>query len=57
VMKMSMAYRRLAGAMAFENHREIITSPLSYIETNRVDHPFDGVLMPRQVLEGIMPVC
>jgi hypothetical protein len=49
VMKLSMANRSLSAAMAFENHREVICSPNSYVETNRPDHPMDGVLMPAEV--------
>jgi hypothetical protein len=48
-MKLSMAHRSAAAAMAFENHREFITSPLSFTEVNRPDHPFDAVLMPAEV--------
>lgn len=50
VMKLSMAYRSLASAMAYEGHRDIITDPLSYVMTNRIDHPMDGVLMPAEVI-------
>lgn len=46
VMKNSMAYRSLAPAMAYEGHHDIITSPMSYLLTNRVDHPLDNILMP-----------
>jgi hypothetical protein len=49
IMKLSMAHRSAAAAMAFENHREFITSPLSFTEVNRPDHPFDAVLMPAEV--------
>lgn len=50
VMKLSMAYRSLASAMAYEGHRDIITDPLSYVSTNRIGHPMDGVLMPAEVI-------
>ena len=49
IMKLTMAGRSLASTMAYEGHREIITDPLSYVETNRMDHPMDGVLMPAEV--------
>jgi hypothetical protein len=60
VMSMSMAYRSMAAAMAYENHRDMITSPLSYIHTNRPDHPMDGILCPSEVfghvaLPGSLP--
>jgi len=50
VMKLSMAYRSGASAMAYEGHRDFITDPLSYVNTNRIDHPMDGVLMPAEVI-------
>lgn len=49
VYKLTMASRSLSAAMAYENHREIIVSPLSYTETNRPDHPMDGLVMPAEV--------
>lgn len=49
VMSMSMANRSLSVAMAYENHRENLASPLSYTHTNRPDHPMDMVLMPAEV--------
>lgn len=49
VYKLTMAYRSLAAAMAYENHREVIVSPLSYIYTNRPSHPMDGLVMPAEV--------
>lgn len=49
VMSMTMAYRSLSAAMAYEGHREMITSPISYIHTNRPDHPMDGILCPGEV--------
>jgi hypothetical protein len=44
VMKLSMANRSLSAAFAYEGHREIIVSPISYISVNRPDHPFDRLL-------------
>jgi len=49
VMSLTMAYRSLSAAMAYESHREMITSPISYIVTNRPDHPMDGILCPAEV--------
>lgn len=51
IMKLSMANRSLAPAMAYEGHQQVITDPLSYVETNRPDHPMDGILMPNEVYE------
>ena len=51
VMQKSMAHRSLSAAMAFENHREVIVSPVSYVDTNRPDHIFDMLLDPAEVLK------
>jgi hypothetical protein len=51
IMKLSMANRSLAPAMAYEQHQQVITDPVSYVETNRPDHPMDGILMPNEVYE------
>ena len=53
VMKNTMLYRSLAPAMAFENHREVIVNPISFIKTNRPNHPMDAILMPYEVLGDI----
>lgn len=49
VMRQSMASRSLTSTMAYQDHRDVIMNPLSYIDKNRPDHPFDGILMPREV--------
>lgn len=49
VMTLTMTHRSLSAAMAFEKHHETLLSPSSYIETNRVEHPFDRLLLPDQV--------
>lgn len=49
VMKKTMVYRSLSATMAFENHVRAIVNPDSFALTNRVDHVFDAILMPREV--------
>lgn len=49
VMRMSMQNRSLSAAFAYEGHRELLVNPASYIKTNRMDHPFDGLLLPQEV--------
>lgn len=49
VMKYTMAHRSLSAAMAFENHREVITNPSSYTENNRTEHIFDWLLVPDEM--------
>ena len=51
VMKNSMAYRSLSAAMAYEGHYDVITNPMSFLLTKRVDHPMDYILMPDKVTE------
>jgi hypothetical protein len=53
VMSLSMLHRSAAAAMAFEDHREFLTDPVSFISTNRMDHPFDFALCPREVFEHL----
>lgn len=50
IMKVTMSSRSLSAAMAYENHREVIVSPDSYVYRNRPEHPFDVVLCPNEVL-------
>ena len=44
VMTNTIANRSLSAALAYEGHREIITSPKSFINTNRLDHIFDRLV-------------
>ena len=41
-----MAYRSLSATMAFEDHRDILTNPTSFMLDNRPDHPLDLLLTP-----------
>jgi hypothetical protein len=52
VMSMSMLHRSLSAAMAFEDHRDTLVNPVSYISRNRLDHPFDVCVSPEEVLRG-----
>jgi len=49
VMKLSMANRSLAAAMAFQEHREVFTDPGSFLKTNRPNHPMDMLVMPGEI--------
>ena len=51
VMRMTILYRSLAPFMAYEHHAEGIYAPESFGLKNRPDHPFDGILMPREVTD------
>lgn len=52
VMKNTILYRSMAAFMAYERHSEAIFAPESYYLTNRTEHIFDVIMMPREVLES-----
>lgn len=45
-------YRSLAAAMAYEHHRKIISSPLSFHKLGRQNHKMDIFLAPKEVMEN-----
>jgi hypothetical protein len=51
VMKVTMANRSLSATMAYEGHQEVLKSPNSFVNINRVDHIMDSILTPHEVLE------
>jgi hypothetical protein len=51
VMDLTIENRSLAAKMAYEHQKDTILSPRNYITPNRMDHPFDALLMPAEVLE------
>lgn len=51
VKDITMRYRSLAAEMAHESHHAVLLSPASYVDTNRMPHPFDGVLMPFEMYQ------
>ncbi len=50
VMRATMDMRSMAPRMAYERHQEVILNPASYTRTNRVESPFDAIIMPREVI-------
>lgn len=50
VQSKTMENRSMGVAMAYEDQAELIKNPDSYLLTNRVDHPFDSILMPHETL-------
>ena len=50
VMKKTMAFRSLSAAMAFQEHKDTLYSPESYVLSNRPEHVLDAILMPREVI-------
>ena len=51
VMEETMDMRSLSAAMAYEGHYDLFVSPKSYIYKRRLEHPFDSILVPAQVLQ------
>ena len=49
VMKMTMLHRSLSSQMAYEDHYDVITSPTSYLVTERPNHPMDYLITPEQM--------
>jgi hypothetical protein len=49
-MRATMDMRSMAPRMAYERHQEVILKPESYTMTNRVESPFDAIIMPREVI-------
>lgn len=47
----TMMQRSMSGALAFERHRTILTSGVSFINTNVPDHPFDYLFVPEQIAQ------
>lgn len=41
--------RSVSALMAYEGHKKTLIDPEQYLHTNRPDHPFDWLLMPREV--------
>lgn len=50
VLKNVLMYRSASAYMAYERHSEFINAPESFVLTNRMEHPFDAILMPAEVL-------
>jgi hypothetical protein len=49
VMSQLLTKRSLSVTMGYEGHRDIFTNPSSYVLTNRMDHIYDGVIMPSRM--------
>jgi hypothetical protein len=49
VMRATMEKRSAAPLMAFEHHHKAFTSPESYLNPKRANHPMDGLIMPFEV--------
>jgi hypothetical protein len=52
VMRQTMDFRNLSPRMAYERHGDVLTNPATFLLPNRFEHPFDGLLMPREVTQA-----
>lgn len=50
VMDLTIENRSLSAKFAYEHQKNTILSPHNYITANRMDHPFDALMMPAEVL-------
>ncbi len=50
VLKALLAYRSLSAMLSYEGHRQTFTDASSFRVRNRLDHPFDSLFMPHEVL-------
>jgi hypothetical protein len=51
VKDITMRMRSLSAEMAHENHHSVLRDPASFIDDNRMPHPFDGLLMPFEMYQ------
>ena len=53
VYDLTIENRSMAAKMAYEHQLASINKPRNYITPNRMDHPFDALLMPFEVLQHL----
>ena len=53
VSRLIMVNRSEGITMAYQEQRDTIVNPVSFVETKRPDHPMDVFLMPYDVIKGI----
>lgn len=52
VMDNTIENRSMAAKFAYEHQKDSILTPRNYITPNRMDHPFDAIMDPAEVLAG-----
>jgi hypothetical protein len=55
VSKKTIEGRSEAAMMAYEGQRKVILNPASFFSNNRMSHPMDVFLRPREVIETMYP--
>ena len=46
-----MQFRSLSAAMAFEDHRDVLTNPITFLLDDRPSHPLDAFLVPTEAID------
>lgn len=55
VMRLILQNRSSAPEMAYERHKDAITAPSNYINDNKMDHPFDSLIVS-SALDYVKPM-
>jgi hypothetical protein len=50
VLRLLLSNRSLSAMLAYQGHRQTFTDASSFMVTNRLNHPFDVIFMPQEVL-------
>jgi hypothetical protein len=53
VLRLLLSNRSLSAMMGYQGHRYTFTDPSSFVVKNRLDHPFDVLFMPHEVLQHL----
>lgn len=53
VLDVTIPNRSLGAAMAYEDHKNFLTSPSSFFNKGRASHPLDVLLMPKEVIDHL----
>ena len=46
VMRLLLKNRSISAQMGYQDHHNVFADPASYIQKKRLDHIFDGIIMP-----------
>jgi hypothetical protein len=52
VLRLLLSNRSLSAMMGYQGHRHTFTDPSSFVVKNRMDHPFDVIFSPQEVLDN-----
>lgn len=52
VLRLLLSNRSLSAQLGYQGHRHTFTDPSSFVVKNRMDHSFDVIFMPQEVLQA-----